>query len=240
MRLTEAERAMLDGHTVQQRRAQWTCWYVTEKRSAPNGSVKTKNVAGTVGSATPFMRAYAERGFDAVFSEFNLDSREVVETPPMEVGTCQLISGIDMRNWQHQGVSRELVETQERSREILRVARRQDDGDLHALSSGQRAGAGEHCAWMESSAVVYCNAVLGARTNTEGRESTGAASLTGRIPYWGYHCPEMRRATDLVDVRVPVSNMLEWGLLGYHVGEVVQDEVPGSCRSSWLRRTGLA
>ena len=58
---------------------------------------------------------------------------------------------------------------------------------------------------MESSAVVYCNAVLGARTNTEGRESTGAASLTGRIPYWGYHCPEMRRATDLVDVRVPVE-----------------------------------
>ena len=36
---------------------------------------------------------------------------------------------------------------------------------------------GEHCAWMESSAVVYCNSVLGARTNTEGRESTGAAML---------------------------------------------------------------
>mgnify|MGYP003324031144 CR=1 FL=1 len=33
---------------------------------------------------------------------------------------------------------------------------------------------GEHCAWMESSAVIYCNGVLGARTNTEGRESTGA------------------------------------------------------------------
>ncbi len=28
---------------------------------------------------------------------------------------------------------------------------------------------GEHCAWMESSAVIYCNSVLGARTNTEGR-----------------------------------------------------------------------
>ena len=46
---------------------------------------------------------------------------------------------------------------------------------------------GEHCAWMESSAVIYCNSVLGARTNTEGRESTGAASITGRIPYWGFH-----------------------------------------------------
>ena len=46
---------------------------------------------------------------------------------------------------------------------------------------------GEHCAWMESSAVVYVNSVLGARTNVEGRESTGAAMLTGKIPYWGLH-----------------------------------------------------
>jgi predicted aconitase len=105
---------------------------------------------------------------------------------------------------------------------------------------------GEHCAWMESSAVVYCNAVLGARTNTEGRESTGAASLTGRIPYWGYHCPEMRRATDLVRVQVAVNDMMEWGLLGYHVGEMVQDEVPalqGIARApdlAWLKHFGAA
>ena len=61
---------------------------------------------------------------------------------------------------------------------------------------------GEHCAWMESSAVVYCNSVLGARTNTEGKESTGAAALTGRIPYWGYHITENRRGTHLVEVDV--------------------------------------
>ena len=43
---------------------------------------------------------------------------------------------------------------------------------------------------MESSAVVYCNSVLGARTNTEGRESTSAAMLTGKIPDWGFHRDE--------------------------------------------------
>ena len=51
---------------------------------------------------------------------------------------------------------------------------------------------GEHCAWMESSAVIYINSVLGARTNTEGRESTAAAMLTGKIPYWGFHTDEHR------------------------------------------------
>ena len=39
---------------------------------------------------------------------------------------------------------------------------------------------GEHCAWMESSAVVFCNSVIGGRTNCEGRESTSAAMLAKR------------------------------------------------------------
>ena len=60
---------------------------------------------------------------------------------------------------------------------------------------------GDHCAWMESSAVVYCNSVLGARTNTEGRESTSAAMITGKIPDWGFHRDEYRFATHRIDVR---------------------------------------
>ena len=60
---------------------------------------------------------------------------------------------------------------------------------------------GEHCAWMESSAVVFCNSVIGARTNTEGRESTSAAMLTGKIPDWGFHRDEYRHGTHLIEVR---------------------------------------
>jgi predicted aconitase len=85
---------------------------------------------------------------------------------------------------------------------------------------------GEHCAWMESSAVVYCNSVLGARTNTEGRESTGAAAITGKIPYWGYHIPENRLGTHLVAVEIDVDDMMDWGLLGYAIGEIVEEDIP--------------
>ena len=53
--------------------------------------------------------------------------------------------------------------------------------------------------------------MLGARTNTEGKESTGAAALTGRIPYWGYHIPENRRGTHLVEVDVEVDDIMDWG-----------------------------
>jgi predicted aconitase len=85
---------------------------------------------------------------------------------------------------------------------------------------------GEHCAWMESSAVVYANSVIGARTNTEGRESTSAAMLTGKIPDWGLHRDEGRFGTHRVDVEVEIEDVLDWGMLGYFVGEVVQEHVP--------------
>ena len=85
---------------------------------------------------------------------------------------------------------------------------------------------GEHCAWMESSAVVYANSVLGARTNCEGAASTGAASLTGKIPCLGNHHEENRYGTHLIDVRTPVADPMDWGMLGYFVGGLVQEERP--------------
>jgi predicted aconitase len=49
-----------------------------------------------------------------------------------------------------------------------------------------------------------------------------------------------------VRVQVPVDDMMEWGLLGYHIGEVVQDEVPAveGIRKqpdiAWLKHFGAA
>lgn len=85
---------------------------------------------------------------------------------------------------------------------------------------------GEHCAWMESSAVVYCNSVLGARTNTEGRESTSAAMFTGKIPYWGLHLAEHRHGTHGIELEVQIDSATGWGMLGYFVGSMVQNAIP--------------
>jgi predicted aconitase len=79
---------------------------------------------------------------------------------------------------------------------------------------------------MESSAVIYANSVLGARTNTEGRESTSAAMLTGKIPDWGLHQTEYRYGTHRIDVEIPVDSVMDWGMLGYYVGDVVQERIP--------------
>jgi predicted aconitase len=226
MRLTDHEKAMMDGaHGKAKARAMDLLVRYGEALGAER-LVETNNVAGAFNASTPSVRALAARGFDAVYSELNLDSDEVVEIPRMAVNTCQLITGIDNAKWRTQGIPDDLAEQQKRGEAFFG----QRGINMHATCTPYQVGnvpvKGEHCAWMESSAVVYCNSVLGARTNTEGKESTGAAALTGRIPDWGLHLDTNRRGTHLVEVGIPVDDIMDWGLFGYWLGEIVQDEIP--------------
>jgi len=226
MRLTDHEKAMLDGaHGKAKARAMDLLVRYGEALGAER-LVETNNVAGAFNASTPSVRALAARGFDAVYSELNLDSDEVVEVPRMAVNTCQLITGIDNAKWRTQGIPDDLAEQQKRGEGFFG----QRGINMHATCTPYQVGnvpvKGEHCAWMESSAVVYCNSVLGARTNTEGKESTGAAALTGRIPDWGFHLDSNRHGTHLVEVDIAVEDIMDWGLLGYWLGEIVQDEIP--------------
>ncbi len=226
MRLTDHEKAMLDGaHGKAKARAMDLLVRYGEALGAER-LIETNNVAGAFNASTPSVRALAARGFDAVYSELNLDSDEVVEVPRMAVNTCQLITGIDNAKWRTQGIPDDLAEQQKRGEAFFG----QRGINMHATCTPYQVGnvpvKGEHCAWMESSAVVYCNSVLGARTNTEGKESTGAAALTGRIPDWGFHLDANRHGTHLVEVGIPVDDIMDWGLLGYWLGEIVQDQIP--------------
>jgi predicted aconitase len=65
--------------------------------------------------------------------------------------------------------------------------------------AGHRPAVGQDVAWGESNAVVFCNSVLGARTNRYGDFLDICAAITGRAPRVGLHLPENRRATLLVD-----------------------------------------
>lgn len=66
--------------------------------------------------------------------------------------------------------------------------------------AGHRPRLGEDVAWGESNAVVFCNSVLGARTNRYGDFLDICAALAGRAPQVGLHRPENRRARLVVDV----------------------------------------
>jgi predicted aconitase len=66
--------------------------------------------------------------------------------------------------------------------------------------AGHRPALGSDVAWGESNAVVFCNSVLGARTNRYGDFLDIACAISGRAPKYGLHLPENRRATFAFDV----------------------------------------
>lgn len=85
---------------------------------------------------------------------------------------------------------------------------------------------GDHLAWSESSAVSFANSVLGARTNREGGPSSLAAAIVGKTPNYGLHLDENRKATHFVKVTFEPKNEVEYSLLGYRVGEIVENGIP--------------
>jgi predicted aconitase len=188
--------------------------------------VDTDNVCGANIFGVRHAELAAGSGPEAVFAEHSLDSQTVLEIPPVRAHSCQLIGPMDRVHWPLQGLSQEAHDLIAESESYS--ARH----GIHLMNTctpyqvGNVPVRGEHCAWMESSAVVYINSVLGARTNTEGRESAAAAMLTGKIPYCGYHLDENRYATHLVEVGTPVDTVMDWGLLGYFLGEVAGEGVP--------------
>jgi len=65
--------------------------------------------------------------------------------------------------------------------------------------AGHRPAVGTDVAWGESNAVVFCNSVLGARTNRYGDFLDICCALTARAPDAGLHRPENRRARVVVE-----------------------------------------
>jgi predicted aconitase len=229
MKLTDAEQAMLDGRRGKARQKAMQLLVRYGEALGAERFVDTDNVAGVPGSSTPFLENYYKdpgNRYDVIYSRFDLDSDEVVEVPRVTVHSCHLQGGVDPDNWQVLGAKPEVAEI---GRQSEAAAAAHDIRILKTCTpylAGNTPAFGEHCAWMESSAVVYCNSVLGARTNTEGRESTSAAMLTGKIPDFGLHRDENRFGTHRIDVETEVESVLDWGMLGYFAGEVVGERIP--------------
>jgi predicted aconitase len=231
MILADDEKAMLDGAGGVARQKAMELLVRYAKALGAERFVDTSNIAGVPGSSTLFLQKYFEEHkgdgrFETVFSLYDLDADEVLPVPAAAGNCCHLQGGMDLTHWSDLGMSREAMEHQredeaELARRGVRIMK-----TCTPYLAGNLPGKGEHCAWMESSAVVYCNSVIGARTNTEGRESTSAAMLTGKIPDWGFHRDEYRHGTHLIEVQTPVESVMDWGMLGYFIGEVLEDGIP--------------
>lgn len=83
---------------------------------------------------------------------------------------------------------------------------------------------GNILAWAESSAVVYANSVLGARTNRNSGIIELLSGVIGKTPYFGLLTDEGRRANWLIELKT--SYLPDAQVLGSAVGMKVMDGVP--------------
>jgi predicted aconitase len=83
---------------------------------------------------------------------------------------------------------------------------------------------GQVLAWSESSAVVYANSVLGARTNRNSAGIDLMCDVLGKAPRFGLLTDEGRRASWRVDVRT--TGVPNPQLLGSVIGLKVMEDVP--------------
>lgn len=87
---------------------------------------------------------------------------------------------------------------------------------------------GSYIITVESSAIIYFNSVLGARTN-RGGVFTRYSAVTGKYPLTGYLLDENRRGTHLFKLQLGPDDLRhesDYSALGFHVGALVGSEVP--------------
>ncbi len=100
---------------------------------------------------------------------------------------------------------------------------------------------GSHIAWAESSAIIYANSVLGARTNREGAPVALASAISGYTSYYGLHLKENRTPTDFFEID---KNVSDYSLLGAYIGDLVRNGVPylkfGNVKTQELKNLGAS
>lgn len=80
---------------------------------------------------------------------------------------------------------------------------------------------GDQIAWAESNAIVFANSVIGARTNRYGDFIDLCCALTGRVPNYGLHITENRRARMLVEISDLPSDWEDSGHICVAVGHAI-------------------
>jgi predicted aconitase len=95
--------------------------------------------------------------------------------------------------------------------------------------AGHRPALGSNVAWGESNAVVFCNSVLGARTNRYGDFLDIACAISGSAPNYGLHLTENRYARFDVDLStLPLSLIATetfWPIFGSLYGRLAGSSI---------------
>jgi predicted aconitase len=137
-------------------------------------------------------------------------------------------AGMDREQWEEMGVPIEFAKKQIQIFDAYEGMGINPTYTCTPYLIGIRPKLGEHIAWSESSAIVFANSVLGARTNREGGPSALAAAICGVTPNYGLHLDSERVAQVAIelDESVKLVDRADFGLFGLKVGALVKEKYP--------------
>jgi len=148
------------------------------------------------------------------------------EKPAIKVLSTLNPGGMDLENWGKLGVPERFAQQQKRILEAYIRLGAIPTCSCTPYLCGNLPRYGQVLAWAESSAVIFANSVLGARTNREGGPAALAAAICGRTPRYGFLLGENRVPTAKVVVLDQPSGSYEYSLLGAVIGSELGGEVP--------------
>ena len=135
-------------------------------------------------------------------------------------------AGMDLDDWERQGIPPEFAAKQ---KEVIDLYRRMGATPTITCTPyliGSMPAPFSDAFLSESSVVAYANSVLAVRTNRESGLSTLLYAIAGYGPRYGLHLTENRLPRLEVRLDCPVQGVVDYGLLGYHLGEVTRGRIP--------------
>ena len=134
---------------------------------------------------------------------------------------------VDQRNWQRQGISKEVGQPASELGNIYMDMGAQMSYTCAPYLLDTAPSFGEQIVWAESNAVMFANSVLGARTQKYPDFLDVFIALTGRAPASGSHLDKGRNPTVCVHVDTLADyDETLWPLLGYYIGLHAGNDIP--------------
>jgi predicted aconitase len=216
MRLTDEEKSILDG---KQGEAARIALAVLVDLGELFGAEGLMTVSQVHIDATLYM---VDAGLE--FAEKMADLGGEVAVP-----TSLNPSAIDLQRWQEYRVPSEILPKHKRMEAAYLQMRATPTWTCAPYQHGIIPRFGEQIAWGESNAIAFANSIIGARTNRYADLMDICAAIIGKVPKFGLHLTENRKANMLIRLKEITTQMFEneaiYPLLGYLLGEMAGDQV---------------
>ncbi len=146
------------------------------------------------------------------------------------VPTTLNVSGVDEHGWQLWSVPPLWAEKARRQMDAYRAMGCTPTWTCAPYQESKRPVPGQQIAWGESSAVIFANSVLAARTERYPDLLDICAAITGRAPAVGLHLEENRAGRILFQLKAVDATVQNdegfWGVLGHFIGKTTREAIP--------------